>query len=308
MHYNQPRQPKELTILNILEKRMTLPAASQHRRRTLQKGYEGEMRFYRQLKQRLNDTNIVLYDLSLKADGATFQLDCIILLKREILLVEIKHFAGDFQIKNNTWYALAKGNEIKNPLSQLERSTYLLTYFLKEEGYRLPVHRYLLLVHPECTLYQSEPNPQIIHPGQINRFITSINEKTATLTPRHTTLANTLFSRRLPDSPYDNLPHYDPDQLQKGVHCLHCNGPLRINGNMLVCVSCAGAESLRSAIVRGVTVFHQLFPNTNITTNRMHAWLGIDMSPYRIRQTLLRYLHPRGKSRHMHFTLMDRGE
>lgn len=307
MHYNQPIEPKELTILNLLHKRMALSATSQHRRRNLQKGYEGEMRFYRQLKQRLDDANIVLYDLSLRADGSTFQLDCVILLQRDILLLEIKHFAGDFQIKNNKWYALATGNEIKNPLNQMERSTYLLTYSLKEMGYRLPVHAYLLFVHPECTLYQSEPIPEIIHPGQINRFITSINEKPSTLTTRHNTLANALFSRRLPESPYDQLPAYDCDQLQKGVHCLYCNGSLHINGNTLVCASCDGAESLGSAIVRGVTVFHQLFPDTKITTNRMHAWLGIDVSAYRIRQTLAQYFHSRGKSRHMYFSVPDRG-
>lgn len=306
MHYNHPVKPKELQILNILRAKMSLPEESLQRYRTLQKGYEGEILFHKLLKQKLISNCIVLYDLLLESAGNKFQLDCTIIMQREILLLEVKNFKGDFQLKNDKWYSVTTNKEISNPMSQLERGALLLKQHLHQKGYQLPIKPYLLFVNPEFTLYQCKPDQMMIHPSQINRFIANINNTETKLTTRHYKLARKMFSNQITDSPYERLPVYDSHRIKKEMNCQQCNSSLRVHGKKLLCSTCHDKESLQSAIVRGAVEFQMLFPDSKITTKGIQDWLGIIESDYVIRKTLNQYFYPLGKSRHKHFSIPDR--
>lgn len=275
---------------------------------TLQKGYEGEVRFYKLLKQHLTSECIVLYDLLLDRNDSLFQLDCIILQQHDIWHLEVKNYEGDFMVKDNTFYGLATEKEIHNPLHQIDRGKRLLKELLEKHGYAFPVKPYVVFVHPEFALYDLQPDLSIILPGQIRRFIYRINQTRSKLSSTQRELARILISLQASISLSDRLPVYDFDALKKGIPCLRCNGYLEISdfhGRALVCDSCGVKESRESAVVRNIDAFRTLFPGKKVTTKAIWAWCGGVISTYKIRKVLLQYFSPVGVKNHLHFVPLE---
>lgn len=304
VHYNHPTRPPELQILKILTDRMTLTPDSSNFYYTLQKGYDGEVNFHKHLKKYLTSDCIVLYDLLLDKRETLFQLDCIIIQQRSIWHIEVKNFEGDYILKDNRLYTLPNEKEISNPLNQIERGKRLLNESLEKHGYTFPINPYVVFIHPHFALYQLQTKLPIIIPGQINRFINTINNTHSKITSSHYKLAHTLFSLRHSKSLSSRLPKYEFEQLRKGIRCLHCDGYLTggdFHKKKLNCDVCGVAESRESAVLRSVDEYSILFPENKITTNIIWNWCGEIISKYKIRRILFQFFQPVDKKKEMHF-------
>src|SRR5690625_343344 len=146
--HREPRVSPELQTLRSLSPRLNLSAKHKKNLSNLEKGYQGEWNFFQLLVKKLTSNCIRLYDLLLECNQTEFQIDNLLIFQNTIFMNEVKNFAGDFYVKDDQWYAVAKGKEIRNPLPQLQRSEFLLRQLLQQLGVHFQLEAQLVFVHP----------------------------------------------------------------------------------------------------------------------------------------------------------------
>jgi len=301
--YKKPTPSIELQALKSLQNRTSLSAKHLQRLENARKGFLGERRFYRFLSEQLSSSCYVLCDLLLKANGTTFQIDSLILFHDTIYLIEVKYFEGDFFLRDEGWYAVASGKEIRNPLLQLKRSDYLLRQYLSEQRFRTTVKSFVVFVHPNFLLYEAPMKLPIIYPGQIGRFIRSMNSKfSRQVLPKYKTLARGLIHNHMDGAHFIDLPDYHFQELHKGIICIHCRDFInKVAYKVVRCQSCGMIEGVSSAVMRSVVEFNLLFPKDRITIQRIYVWLGRVISKDRIRRILRKYMHLLDRGKYSHY-------
>src|SRR5699024_1035902 len=135
------------------------------------RGHVGEQKFRKIIKQTLHNEHLLLYDLLLETDGSLFQIDFLIISNDTIYLYEIKNYSGDYYIRDNRWYTVRSKKEIRNPLRQLERCTYLLKQLLQKHPTQFKVESFIIFINKEFMLYEAPVHSQLIFPSQILRHM-----------------------------------------------------------------------------------------------------------------------------------------
>ena len=288
MPHREPRKSPELQILSHLNSRMDLSPHDKKNLHNLEKGYEGEWKFFHLLEKELHSKCIRLFSLQLESNQTEFQIDNLLIYQNTIHINEIKNFEGDFFIKDDMWYAVDSRKEIRNPMLQLQRSEFLLRQLLQQIGVNFQVVARLVFVNPSFTLYQALFEKALVFPTQLNRYMQKLNKIPSKLTTRHGEFAEDLIARHFENSLRERLPEYDYNQLQKGVICSSCNGLMSMfNKIRLRCKRCSKKENIKEAVMRSVREFNLLFPNQQITTNIIYDWCNVVSSKKTIRRILI---------------------
>ena len=294
MIFKTRTEPIEMTILGLLNNRMTLVEKDKQHYHNLVKGYGGEVMFD-SLTEKLDGHHYILNDLLLESNNSKFQIDSLMISPEPLYLFEVKNYEGDFYFENGRFYTIAK-KEIKNPLLQLERSESLLRQLLQDLGYRISIEAFVVFINPGFTLYQAPLNKPIIYPNQLPRFLKKISSRPSTLSTRHKSLAEQLVSLHQRDFPYDRLPSYDFDSLRKGMNCRLCHSfMVRVHGRYLVCEVCGHKEEIDNAILRAVDEMMLLLPAMKISTNRVRDWCQVVDSTKTIRRVMKQHYPTVGK-------------
>ncbi|MEI3613875.1 nuclease-related domain-containing protein [Pseudogracilibacillus sp. SO30301A] len=302
MPHSKPRKSLELQILSHVNPRMDLAPPDRKNLHNLEKGYEGERKFFHLLQNELHSKCIRLYDLLLESNQTEFQIDNLLLYQNTVIMNEVKNFEGDFFIKDDKWYAVDSRKEIRNPILQLQRSEYLLRQLLQQIGVPFQVEAYLVFVNPEFTLYRAPYDKSLIFPTQLKRYIQKLNQTPSKLTMRHTNLAEELVALHLPNSSRERLPEYHYDQLRKGIVCSKCNGFVeRLTVGSLYCQKCRLQEHVDTAVIRSISEFHLLFPDKRITPTKIFNWCNKIISQKSIRRILKKNMLLVGEGRGAHY-------
>lgn len=291
--YKTPIHSKELQLLQYLKMRGTLPDKFVRSYNNAKKGYLGEKKLYQILKKQLSSDCIIFFDLLLKANRTTFQIDCLILFPESIYMIEVKNYRGDFYLKNDKWFSARSNLEMRNPLLQIERTEFLLNRSLQGLRVNFPIQSYVIFVHDEFWLYQAPMSLPIIYQPQLRRFIQSMNHKNRgnRIEKRHTKIAEILLEQNMDETPYVRLPNFEFNSLRKGLICLNCNEQIYLSGyKRLICPHCSYVESVESGVMRHVVEYSLLFPNEKITVGRIHEWCAAGVSRGRIRRILKLYM------------------
>ncbi len=135
----------ELIILRRLNTRMELTQTDKQLYVSLEKGYEGEVKFDL-LTDQLQSDVLILRDLLLEVNHTLFQIDTLIISSELIYPCEVKNFEGDFYYESDRLYTKS-GSEIKDPLLQLERCESLLRQFLQKAGFTFPLESNVIYVN-----------------------------------------------------------------------------------------------------------------------------------------------------------------
>lgn len=64
---------------------------------------------------------IALFDHLFEINETAFQIDCMLLTSRGIILLEAKHHIGDYYVASEKVFYLQTKRKIRDPLSQSER-------------------------------------------------------------------------------------------------------------------------------------------------------------------------------------------
>lgn len=293
------KESRELRLFRALQARGELTPEERQHYYNLTKGYQGELAFDRYLES-LSDDWLIVNDLFLRYNNASFQIDSLLISHQLIYLFETKNFEGDFYFDRDHWYTLAK-KEIANPLIQLEKNLSLLRRLLQDWGFNHQVCAHLVFVHPEFFLYNAPLDKPIIFPNQIKRFLEKVNRQYPRTQSRDRRLAELLIAEHVTDQPFSNVPQYTYESLRKGMLCGCCHSlTLEVQDRVLMCPKCGFTEKVNSGILRAVEEYRLLFPERKITTKDIFDWCKIIGCKKRIQRVLVENFELKGgtKSRY----------
>ncbi|MBW8349906.1 NERD domain-containing protein [Bacillus sp. IITD106] len=268
----KPRvESRELLMYRVLNARKVLPFKESLHLANLEKGYEGELLFDERLRKIKNDW-LILNDLQLESNKNDFQIDSLLISENMQLMFEIKNYEGDYYIEGDHWYNM-NGTEIQNPLSQLERSEFLLRRLLRNVRCNIPLETYLIFINPDFHLYNAPRNLPLIYPTQLNRFFENLGKMQSKINERHQKLANNLISLHKKDFPLKKIPKYTYEELRKGVICAVCSSlKLESKKSFVICKNCGSIEKIESVVLRSADELRLLFPEKKITTTGVFEW------------------------------------
>lgn len=289
----EPRQESEkLLLFRSLNSRMTLTSKDMSTYINLEKGFEGEKRFDVMLEEKVPGDFLILPDLLYDDKGSKFQIDTFLISRFRNYLFEIKNSEGDYYYEKGKWYHNS-GEEISDPLSQLQRTQRLLSRQLKEHGYNIPLEAFVIFVNPEFNLLQAPRDSPIILPAQLNRFLKSLNIGSYKLNQQQRQLSANMLSWRTHISPYQFLPSYTYDEVGKGLACGRCHTLMtdqtQTPSKILTCHRCDDTEPVTSAVLRTIDEFVLLFPDIKMTTHAVYEWCGGVVSKLTIWKILSTY-------------------
>nr|WP_233711431.1 nuclease-related domain-containing protein [Lederbergia citrisecunda] len=266
----------------------------------LEKGFEGELLFDERIDKSSKEW-LILNDLQLKSNNTEFQIDSFLITQKTIFLFEIKNYEGDYYIEGDKWY-YTNGTEIQNPLTQLERSEFLIRRLLQELGYSMPVESFIIYINPDFHLYNAPRNLPIVYPTQLNRFFEKLNNIPTKVTEYHKRLAKKLISLHKDESTFTKLPKYSYEELQKGIMCVFCYSfDIIAIKRAVKCKSCDKIEDKTIAIIRSVDEYVLLFPDRKITTNDIYEWCNGIVSKKSIQRILIKNFILKGNAKSTYY-------
>lgn len=296
MTFNIPQKPDSLLKLEILQKRKTLSQIDRSKLKVMQKGYQGERDFAEMVRDISPTGTLVLYDLFLEWGSSYFQIDCLIISRGEVFLLDIKNFERNYVYQNDNFHSLNKDKTIKNPLHQLKRCKVLLQDMLTHYHFHHTIHAYLIFIHPSFILYQAPTTLDIIYSGQIQGFLKMINTTFKKTTNNDKGLAVMLKEKHVIENKFAYQPVYHYDELKKGILCLHCDGILyRHSRKSLRCEKCHAKETYESAVSRMVIEYGTLFPDKKLTSRKIYQWTNGFVPRRRISNIMKKYMKVYGR-------------
>jgi hypothetical protein len=279
-------ESEELLVMRSLDIRMELTKKEKFHYLNLEKGYEGEVKFY-QLAEGLHEEVYIINDLLFEVNNSYFQIDTVIISQGVTHLLDIKNFQGDCYLELDKLYAVKTSREYKNPINQLQRSATLFRQLLQIHKLNYLVDPSVIFINPEFTLYQAPMDQPIILPTKVNGFLNDINNTPSKLNDGHKILAQKLISLHQTKNPFTVLPKYNYEKLQNGVYCKNCRSfQISIKNYDFVCERCGRHERIELAILRNVEEYKLLFPDRKITTQNIYHWCKVDLN----RKTICRVL------------------
>src|SRR5699024_36273 len=256
-------------------------------------GYEGEKKYARLLQGHVGGEFISLFGLLLRQRSSVFEMDCLLILKKQLILIEVKSFVGEYSLIDDRFYSEKAQRAYANPIHQIKRAETNLIGLLTQMNIAVPVSSYVVFVHEGFTLF-TERNPMIILPTQLEGFFAHINQLGGGVSSGHEKLAQRLSGLHVTDNPYEQLPVVDDRQLAKGLVCRSCRKRLTKQRYGVFCQGCLQYESIDSAIIRAVIEFQTLFPEEAIKTAVVHNWIGEMFSKNTVRKILATNLNRYG--------------
>lgn len=308
MQVLKSRQKSQLlSTLQLLEKRTHLSDEDGQYLYSMEKGLEGEELFDTQVKKYLKGAVVVLNDLLLTIKGTTIQLDSLMITERGVMVYEIKNYKGGYDLQSGKLLKI-NGQEILNPLSQLNRSLVKLRQLLNDWNIDEKVEGAVMFVEPSFHLYNADPSDPFIFPTQIQDHFSSANDKMNRLSKTHHLLADKFLTLNQMEAPYQKqLPVFDYPSLKKGLACHSCGGfNLERTQRSCLCKDCALKVSLEATLLKNIEDLLTLFPDEKLTTALIYDWCGGALNFRRIRRTLKNNYTAMGKTTGTYYVQSDK--
>lgn len=295
-------KPALLTILELLDKRMTLSSAEKQHLYAMSKGYDGEVLFDSMIEKYIDTDVLILNDLSLISGTTPFQIDSVVLTSDTLYLYEVKNFEGKYTNRSGQFHS-GSGQELINPVNQLSRTATLLSKMLKKWKLTIPVQTAVVFVNPTFVLYEAEEHHPFIFPSQIATHFTAVNQQKGPLSTKHHSIAQKLMEETQKELPYRRqLPYYDFNELKKGLPCSRCGSfDLKHTTKKSRCQVCDTVTSVNELVLAQVKAFKILFPDRLVTSNNIYDWCNSMLPKRRITAILNTAYKRKGHSKATHY-------
>ncbi|SDJ95603.1 nuclease-related domain-containing protein [Alkalibacterium thalassium] len=294
MKIMKPREAsKELNVLRALNQRQAYSFEQKQNLLNMEKGLIGERQFDEMGEKYLEQECVMLQDLSLTIKGNTVQIDSVLLTSEVVYIFEVKNYEGDFIMKDGDIYTVA-GQEISNPLTQLNRTSSLLRQLLQSWQVKMSIEGYVVFVNPACMLYHATPADPFIFYGQIQSRLTEINRRQRDEPwgiKKMKGLAEKLIEEHNKEGRIQiKRPAYTYEELRKGIRCLYCGKfDIRITQRRVYCKSCMQIISKDKVVISQIEEYFLLFPERKATVNNIYEWCGEKVNKERIQRILSTY-------------------
>lgn len=159
-------------------------------------GNFGEAICKSEIKQILRSDDVLINNICLNINGKETEIDNLIINKNGIFIIEVKNYNGTLygDIDDFEWEKIKVspgGNvftkEVKNPIKQMKRQTYLLSQYLKENGIRIWISHFAYFindnspVHNECVISDIRELDKTIHNPQEKTYDDKVISKAVRL-------------------------------------------------------------------------------------------------------------------------------
>lgn len=146
-----------LIVLIFLVTRLFKWHYEKHEQREIKSaGNKGEAYFNNMLKSILRNDDVLIRNVCLQVNGKEAEIDSLIINNNGIFIVEVKNYNGRLygDIDDFEWTkekVSPGGNvfykQVKNPIKQIKRQTYILSQFLKENNIRIWINGYAYFIN-----------------------------------------------------------------------------------------------------------------------------------------------------------------
>lgn len=141
-------------------------------------GNKGEAYFNNMLKSILRNDDVLIKNACLNVNGKEAEIDSLIINNNGIFIVEVKNYNGRLygDIDDFEWTKekISPGGnvfykQVKNPIKQIKRQTYILSQFLKENNIRVWISGYAYFINgnspvdDDCVINDIDELDRIIH-------------------------------------------------------------------------------------------------------------------------------------------------
>lgn len=307
MFLNDRLASDELRTLRSLNIRSSLSEKEYRYYWSLEKGLEGEQALDERLVD-LPEHVLILRDLTLEVNNTTFQIDTLLIFQNNIYLLDVKNNQGDYYLDGDIWKSV-NGNEIKNPLRQIDRCVSLLRQLFQKLGFHANINASLVFVNPEFTLYAAPRRSDIIFPTQLNRFIKQLKQEPCNIGQKHHRLADQLLSNRVLNNRHETKFTYEFSQLKKGILCFNCSLFMRkLNGHRLICDQCKRIDFTSKIVLEHIDEFKFLFPSKKVNTKNIYEWCGDQVAQRTVRSILNKHFHLMSQGKASYYVNRDAAE
>ena len=284
--------PISLLHYEIVNSRKDLSPQERQAFEQIKKGFMGEKKLAHLLANSTYENLLAIFGSLFDLGDSEVQIDCMLLTRDRIFLLEVKNYSGDYCLENGNLHLFPNKTQVHNPLSQFERSELLMKRLLKDMRIHYDLQSYVIFINSSFLLYGSSPQlPMIFYP-QLKRFLQKLNANARPLTDKEVKLAEVLRNRQKERSIYERLANYELAQLKRGVLCPKCSTKLRRTGRRrFTCLACACDWDAEDVILHAVAQYHFLFPEEPISTLKMVDWCGGGFAPSFMRELLRKHLN-----------------
>lgn len=298
--------PSDLLHYEILQSRKTLSQAFLQHYKRLQRGFLGEKNLEQFMSATNQDASLILFDCLYEVDEAEFQIDCLLLTNTCIFILEVKHFQGDYQLEREKLFHLASKKEIRNPMIQLERTSFLFKQLLAELNLSYEVHPYILFTNESFFLYGASTHLPMIFRPQIPRFLQKITANAPMIDKRTRQALELLRKSKKAQSRNQRLATYELVDMKRGVFCARCDGSLqRKSLRFFNCLTCEQDFSLEEVTLYAAATFQFLFPHEKIAIQTMLDWCGNRIAKNTLRRVLQEHLNYHKNGRYSFYTFQN---
>ncbi len=141
-------------------------------------GRQGEALAAQIIRQALHEGDHLFTNVSIEYDGRPAELDNVIVNRYGVFIIEVKNYRGrivggedDYEWRKYKTTSAGKVYEktVKNPIRQVKRQTYILAHYLEENGARVWIRGYAMLLYgnspieSEYVLNGREDTERVIH-------------------------------------------------------------------------------------------------------------------------------------------------
>ncbi|WP_186668567.1 nuclease-related domain-containing protein [Sporosarcina sp. BP05] len=231
-------------------------------------GFAGELKVDNFLEElELKMPYYVLQNLNIRVGKKEVQIDTVIIHPNFIMIIEIKNMRGEFYFDpvNKHFYRLSdvgKKEGMRNPESQLSRSTTIINSFLRGKGIEMSANGLIVFVSRAGIVMQASEKRETIPLDSLVEYIEFLENRTKRVMPTEKCkrLALELLAEDRPEELVSIVDFYNVsiDKVKKGVRCPECSTiPMLRKHSRWYCEKC-GKES-RDAHLNTLKEYRLLF-------------------------------------------------
>lgn len=257
------------------------------------KGLEGEL-FIKGILDEYPDLHY-LYDFHINYKNRV-QIDFLIVTDDAICHFEVKHYSGDYTIKDGQLMN-EFGNMFYTPFQQLRRANHELNHLISHLNINKPLHSYLIFLNPKFTLKGTMPNHfNILLPTELHKlkYMFKNNHTIENANIIH------MFQQEHSDFShlYNNIKKVPMASLSSGLKCPKCK---RLNTieveerkKNLKCRLC-DFKDIRQNVYLFNLLELNLCKGESFTLSEAQKWCGVE-NKYTIRRVCEKYFRSTNKN------------
>ncbi|QTD40794.1 nuclease-related domain-containing protein [Sporosarcina sp. Te-1] len=284
MIYKKRKIPTRLQALLALDRRLPLnhPLKRQIAQQIYdrQAGFAGELEYDKYLKEfRPSYPHAILHDVTLRQDGIYFQIDSVLITPNEVILSEIKNIAGRVIVKPNPLQFIKESPTgeraaMRNPVTELERKTQLLTKWMRERRIDMPIRCLVVFAYENELVIDAKSPVDILFTYDVPIYLRQLDVQQHISSRQLHTIARAMKQSDCSfiTTPLAQTYKLDPAEIKPGIQCQHCDHTgMRWNKGTWHCPKCQ--HLTREGHVEAITDWFLLMDN-KLTNQQFCNFIG----------------------------------